>query len=97
MKERRRQLRADFSSEASFFFGPSRRVFDGVALNISGAGAKLALDRFYALPRSLLLSFDQFNTAQNCRVVWSRGNFLGVEFAPAKLPVVDSAAGQAKR
>jgi PilZ domain-containing protein len=97
MKERRRHLRSDISSEAFFFFGSSGNVLHGAALNISGAGASLALDRFYALPRNLLLSFDHFNTGQSCRVVWSRGNFLGVEFEPAKLPVAKDTPEKAKR
>jgi len=97
MTERRLRPRDDIAAEAYFFFGASRSVLCGAALNISGAGAKLALDRFYSLPRNFLLSFDQFNTAQSCRVIWSRGNFLGVEFEPAKLPMADTASKRKRR
>jgi PilZ domain len=96
MTERRRRARGDISSEVSFFFASGRSVLHGAALNISNTGAKLALDRFYALPRRFLLSFDQFTTAQSCSVMWSRGNFLGVKFEPAKLSPADNPYKQTK-
>jgi len=94
MTERRRNRRTEISSDASFFFGTSKSIFQGAALDISNAGAKLAMDRFYALPKNFLLSFDQFNTGQSCRVVWSRGNFLGVHFEPARLPLSAADTGE---
>ncbi|HVX99481.1 MAG TPA: PilZ domain-containing protein [Pseudorhodoplanes sp.] len=86
MIERRTSVRTEVMEEAGLFFSASRSIFHGAALNISASGAKLALDRLYALPPRFLLSFDGFNSAQSCSVVWSRGNFLGVRFEPATLP-----------
>lgn len=86
MPERRRRPRKEISSDGYLFFGPSRGVFHCAALNVSTGGAKLALDRFYALPGKFVLSFDQFTTAQSCRMIWARGNFVGVKFEPANLP-----------
>jgi hypothetical protein len=86
MIERRKRVRTEVSEEAHLFFSASRNIFHGAVLNVSAVGAKVALDRLYALPQRFLLSFDQFNSAQTCSVVWSRGNFLGVRFEPAVLP-----------
>lgn len=86
MKEQRSDHRATVTSGASVFFGGQRRVFDCVVRDISEHGAKIALDRLYALPKDFLLSFDNFSTATNCRFVWMQGNFVGVKFQTAVLP-----------
>jgi PilZ domain len=77
---RRRNTRADIAKEAAVFFGSSRTMLPCAALDLSKRGAKIALGRPYVMPRRLLLSFDNFETARSSRVVWTRGNFAGVEF-----------------
>jgi PilZ domain len=77
---RRRNTRTDVAKEAAVFFGSSRVMLSCAALDLSKRGAKIALNRPYALPQRLLLSFDGFETARSSRVVWSKGNFAGVEF-----------------
>jgi PilZ domain len=77
---RRKNTRADVAKEAAVFFGSSRTVLSCAALDLSRKGAKIALNRPYVLPSRLLLSFDGFQTARSSRVVWSKGNFVGVEF-----------------
>jgi len=86
MNERRKTVRSNISEAASLFFSPARNFFQCAALDLSGKGAKIALDRLYALPNCFLLSFDHFATARNCRVVWSKGNFVGVQFREAATP-----------
>jgi PilZ domain len=92
LKEQRSDRRAtatrtSIDHGAWLFFGEQRPVFDCVVRDISESGAKIALDRLYALPKDFLLSFDNFATAKNCRFVWMQGNFVGVKFQPAVLPV----------
>jgi hypothetical protein len=87
MNERRNTVRSDISETASLFFSPSRNIFDCAALDLSAQGAKIALDRLYALPSRFLLSFDHLATARNCRIVWSKGNFVGVQFQEATTPL----------
>jgi hypothetical protein len=97
VNDRRLRPRSDLLSEGSLFFGTSQRVLQVAAMNMSETGAKLALDRMYALPRHFLLSFDAFSTAQNCRMVWCRGNFVGVSFAPPSLPLASEPAAASPR
>ena len=83
MIERRKIARSDVATRTLIFFGARRTVLECTALNLSCKGGKIALDRLYALPPRFLLSFDQFSTARNCRLVWSKGNFAGVQFHQA--------------
>jgi hypothetical protein len=80
MVERRKRARREVASRASLFCGTRRIVLGCTALNLSNRGGKIALDRLYALPRRFLLSFDEFGTARNCELIWSKGNFVGVQF-----------------
>jgi PilZ domain len=86
MIERRKITRSEVAQKAHIFSGASRSVLECTALNISGRGGKIALGRLYALPGRFLLSFDDFQSARSCRLVWSKGNFLGVQFCEASEP-----------
>jgi hypothetical protein len=83
MIERRKVTREDVATRAFIFCGARRTVLDCTALNLSRRGGKIALDRLFALPRRFVLSFDDFCTARNCQLIWSKGNFVGVRFRQA--------------
>jgi len=83
MTELRSIPRTEVATRAFIFFGSRRAVMECTALDLSTGGGKIALDRLYALPRHFLLSFDDFRSAKNCELIWSRGNFVGVQFRPA--------------
>jgi hypothetical protein len=83
MVERRKTVRSDVATRAITFFGANRSILSCAALDLSSKGAKIALDRPYALPPRFLLSFDNLDTARNCRLIWSKGNFAGVQFIKA--------------
>ena len=83
MIERRKTVRGEVATRASVFCGTRRAVLECTALNLSPRGGKIALDRLYALPRRFLLSFDEFSTARSCQLIWSKGNFVGVQFREA--------------
>lgn len=83
MVERRKLAREEVASRASLFCGARRTVLGCTALNLSSRGGKIALDRLHALPQRFLLSFDEFGTARNCKLIWSKGNFVGVQFHEA--------------
>lgn len=86
MKEQRSNRRVTVNGAASLFFGRQRSVLDCAVQDISEHGARIALDKIYALPKDFLLSFDNFATARNCRFVWMQGNFVGVKFQTATFP-----------
>ena len=77
---RRKNARADVAKEAAIYVGSSRTMLPCAAVDLSKAGAKIVLTRPYALPPRFLLSFDGFETARSSRVVWSKGNFVGLKF-----------------
>lgn len=83
MSERREVVREDGSTGACLFFGGQRSFFPCAVRNMSAKGAQISLEREYALPKKFLLSFDGFQTARNCRLVWLEGNFFGVAFQSA--------------
>lgn len=86
MIERRRAVRESVETGGTLFFAPRRELLNCAALDYSDKGVKLALDRLYALPQSFLLSFDGLRTACNCRLIWSRRNFVGIQFQNASTP-----------
>lgn len=62
-------------------------------LNVSLTGAKLRLAKGVSLPQKFYLTMTQdVRKTQLCRVVWTDGRLVGVEFVGA-LPVADDAPG----
>lgn len=86
MIERRKTSRSDVAQKAHVFSGVSRTTLECTALNISQGGGKIGLAQLYAMPGRFLLSFDDFESARNCRLIWSKGNFVGVQFCQATEP-----------
>lgn len=62
-------------------------------LNVSRTGAKLKLAPGVSLPQKFYLTMTQdVRKTQLCRIVWSNGHTVGVEFI-GTLPVSDDAPG----
>jgi len=83
MKNRRKFDRLEIAKEAAVLIGASKTFLPCVALDISRKGAKIAMSRPYALPKRMLLSFDNFETARSSQTIWTKGNLVGIEFVEA--------------
>ena len=75
--ERRWSGRTTISRGAKLFFNPQSGVLACGFRNITNRGASL---RVTVLPLNFELSFDNFHTKRDCRLVWRDGDFIGVAF-----------------
>ena len=78
--ERRWCGRTTISRGAKLFFNPQSGVIACVVRNISNRGASLRVADLTVLPVNFELSFDNFHTKRDCRLVWRDGDFIGVAF-----------------
>ena len=80
MDDRRDNGRTKTSKAASIFFGrqTSERSCDVEVTDIANGGAGIYKQGLSILPLTFELSID--NLRRTCRMVWRRGNFLGVTF-----------------
>jgi len=49
-------------------------------IDISDGGARLRTHNLSVLPNTFELTFDNFLTIRQCRLIWRDGDFLGVAF-----------------
>jgi hypothetical protein len=49
--------------------------------DITSTGAGIRLEKIPILPIDFLLSFDGFETAERCRLIWRDGDCVGVIFS----------------
>jgi len=78
--ERRLFARTTISKEALLFFDAQRGVLTCRVHDITNHGAGIEIHDINLLPLNFELSFDNFHTARECRLVWRRGDFIGVAF-----------------
>lgn len=78
--ERRYVARTTISKDALLFFDAQRGVLTCRVQNVTNSGAGIELDTLNALPLNFELSFDNFHTVRECRVIWRQGDFVGVAF-----------------
>ena len=78
--ERRAIPRTTISKDALLFFDAQRGVLTCRVQNVTNSGAGIELDTLNALPLNFELSFDNFHTVRECRVIWRQGDFVGVAF-----------------
>ena len=78
--ERRWSGRTTISRDAKLFFNPQSGVLPCGVRNITNRGASLRVADLTILPVNFELSFDNFHTKRDCRLVWRDGDFLGVAF-----------------
>jgi hypothetical protein len=48
--------------------------------DVTNRGAGIRMHDLAILPLNFDLSFDNFRTIRNCRLVWRAGDFIGVAF-----------------
>jgi hypothetical protein len=86
--ERRSFHRMRISRPALLYFAGRTGVQSCCICNATNHGAGIRLDRLNILPFDFQVSFDNFRTIGNCRLIWRNGNFVGVTWSsmePEKL------------
>jgi hypothetical protein len=78
--ERRCIGRTKIEKSALVFFTTQNGVRACRITDITNLGAGLSVQDLPALPLTFELSFDNFHTIRQCRLIWRDGNFVGVSF-----------------
>ncbi|WP_426524570.1 PilZ domain-containing protein [Bradyrhizobium sp. McL0615] len=78
--DRRSVTRTTISKDALLFFDAERGVLTCRVQDVTNSGAGIALHSLNLLPLDFELSFDNFHTVRECRVIWRQGDFVGVAF-----------------
>lgn len=78
--ERRSITRTTISKDALLFFDAQRGALTCRVQDVTNAGAGIELHMPNLLPPDFELSFDNFHTVRECRVIWRQGDFIGVAF-----------------
>ena len=78
--ERRSVTRTTISKDALLFFDAQRGVLTCRVQDVTNSGAGIELHALNLLPLDFELSFDNFHTIRECRVIWRQGDFVGVAF-----------------
>jgi hypothetical protein len=78
--ERRSSDRAAASEGMLLFFSAQRGIFTCEVCDLNRAGARVKLNGVNVLPPNFNVSFDNFRTVQKCRLIWRRGDFIGIAF-----------------
>jgi hypothetical protein len=80
MPNRRKSVRTTVCLAARLLFGASRGPYDCVVRDVTNSGARLEVHELKIIPMHFEMSFDNFRTARNCRLIWRSGSFIGVAF-----------------
>jgi hypothetical protein len=78
--ERRSITRTTIAKDALLFFDPQRGVLTCRVQDVTNVGAGIELRTVNLLPLDFELSFDNFHTIRECRLIWRQGDFVGVAF-----------------
>jgi hypothetical protein len=77
---RRAVGRAGIEKGALLFFKGQIGARGCNVIDISDVGAKLRTHNLSVLPNTFELTFDNFLTIRQCRLIWRDGDFLGAAF-----------------
>ena len=80
MTERRSFPRTGISKNAMLFFDEQRGVFACHVRDITNGGAGIQLHDLNDLPLNFELTFDKFHNIRQCKIIWRRGDLVGVQF-----------------
>jgi hypothetical protein len=87
--ERRAIARTTINRDALLFFRGESGPSPCCIRNITNLGAGIQLDGTTVVPDEFDISFDRFRTRRVCRLIWSRGDFVGVAFTDETSAAVD--------
>lgn len=72
--------RTRINRNALLFFRGQSDVFPCCVRDVTNSGAGIRLERLKVLPVGFALSFDNFRTLRECRLVWRDTDFVGAAF-----------------
>jgi hypothetical protein len=78
--ERRSIGRTKIAKSALLFFIGQTGVRSCCVADITNVGARIHTQDLPALPLNFELSFDNFRTVRECRLIWRDGDFVGAAF-----------------
>ena len=83
MAERRQIDRIKTANGALVFSDSQRGVRSCAVRDISAAGVGLRLNDQDVITPVFKMTLDNFSNVQTCRVIWSRGRYIGATFSAA--------------
>jgi hypothetical protein len=78
--DRRHITRTRITKDALIFVAGRLGVRTCIVGDVTNTGAGIRTYDVAILPLNFDLSFDNFRTIRNCRLVWRAGDFMGVAF-----------------
>ena len=78
--DRRSTGRTKIAKSALLFFNRQTGVRSCGVTDITNAGACIRVHDIAVIPLTFDLTFDNFRTVRECRLIWQNGDFLGVAF-----------------
>ncbi|MBR1153066.1 PilZ domain-containing protein [Bradyrhizobium sp. JYMT SZCCT0428] len=79
-RERRAIGRTHINRGALLYFHGGAGVLPCCVRDVTNSGAGVRLEQLNVLPVEFDLSFDNFRTVRECRLVWRDADFVGVAF-----------------
>jgi hypothetical protein len=76
--ERRAVARTTINRDVLMFFNGN--IHACCVLNVTNQGAGIRLNGLNILPSEFGISFDNFRTMRQCRLIWREGDFVGAAF-----------------
>ena len=81
MVERRQIDRQKNTDGALIFFDQERGVYSCALRDINDVGIGLRLNDPDVISGSFKITMDNFKSVQSCRMIWSRGRYIGAAFS----------------
>lgn len=81
MAERRLTERQKITDGALIFFGGEPGVFSCALRDINDVGVGLRLNDSDVIEGTFKITLDNFKSVQSCRLIWSRGRYVGAAFS----------------
>ena len=79
-EERRAKGRTVINRGALIFFSGLAGVRTCCVRDITNDGAGIRLSKMNIVPSRFGISFDNFQTTRDCRLIWRDGDFIGAAF-----------------
>lgn len=81
MAERRKVDRHKTTNGAMIFFNEKPGVFSCALRDINDVGIGLRLNDSNTIRKTFNITLDNFKSVRKCRMIWSRGRYIGVAFS----------------
>lgn len=78
--ERRAKGRTTINHGAAVFFEAETGIYSCRVCNVTNDGASIRLSGLDLVPPFFDISFDNFRTTRQCRLIWREGDLVGVAF-----------------